>query len=101
MAENPQRNQAEAGSPSHSAFGIALRALVAGKRVVRQSAPVLPPTTGGFRGFVGTMRARAATGVIVPRGASYTGQLPLSEQQKVDKPRPWLDSLGFGAKYSG
>lgn len=101
MTENPTLNQAEAGVPHSSAFGQALRRLVAGGRIVRNDAPVLPQTTGGYRGFVGTFRSRAATGVIVPKGTSYTGQLPLSVQPKVSKPRPWLDAIGFGAKYSG
>lgn len=99
MAENPQRNQAEAGVPHSSAYGTALRALVAGGHVVRNSAPVMPPTTGGFRGFVGLFLGRAARSVIVPKGTSYTGQLPLSQQPKVDKPRPWL--VGIGSRYTG
>lgn len=101
MVENPQMNQAEAGTPHASAYGRGLRALVASGHIVRDSAPVMPPTTGGFRGFFGYVKARAATSVIVPRGTYYTGQLPLSEQPKVDKPRPWADVFGLGAKYSG
>lgn len=100
MTENPTTNQAEAGTPHSSAFGAALRALVGGGRVVRNDAPVLPQTTGGYRGFVGLFRARAANSVIVPKGTSYTGQLPLSEQPKVEKARPWL-SGSIGSRYSG
>lgn len=92
-------NQAGVGAPVRSAFGDGLRRLVAGGHVVRQSAPILPPTTGGFRGFIGLFKSRAARGVIVPKGTSYTGQLPLSQQPKVNKPRPW--DVGTGAKYSG
>lgn len=101
MVENPAMNQAEAGSPHSSAYGRGLRALVGNGKVVRDAAPILPPTTGGFFGFLGYFKARAARGVIVPRGTYYTGQLPLSEQPKVDKARPWSDALAFGAKYSG
>lgn len=101
MLENPGANQAGVTAPRTSAFGQALRRIVAGGRVVRLDAPVLPQTTGGYRGFVGRFRSRAATGVIVPKGASYTGQLPMSQQPKVDKPRPWTDMFGIGAKYSG
>lgn len=100
MVENPQMNQAEAGTPHSSSYGAGLRALVRGGMVVRAAAPVLPPTRGGFLGFVGLARSRAARSVIVPKGTSYTGQLPLSAQPKVDKSRPWLAGV-LGAKYSG
>lgn len=100
MVENPRTNQAEAGVPNRSAYGQQLRAIVSGGKVVRAAAPVLPQTRGGFRGFIGWMRSRAARTVIVPKGASYTGQLPLGQQSKVDKPRPWSDSIPVGAKYT-
>jgi hypothetical protein len=102
MVENPQRNQAEAGVPHASKYGAGLRALVAGGHVVRVGeAPVLPQTTGGFRGFVGYLRAAAARAVIVPKGTSYTGVLPMEQQPRVSKARPWSDSIPIGARYTG
>jgi hypothetical protein len=46
------------------------------------------------------MLAKSAPSVIIPKGTSYTGQLPLTQQPKVPKPRPWVDGV-LGARYTG
>jgi hypothetical protein len=99
MVENPGTNQDGIGRPSASPFGRALRAIMGARNVVRLSPPVMPPVAA-YRGFLGIMLAKSAPSVIVPKGTSYTGQLPLTQQPKVPKPRPWVDGV-LGARYTG
>lgn len=115
---DPVTHQSESGN-GRSAYGTVFRALVArggqdnrayGRvweqgadhpaighdavgNVVREQVPLvrLPFGQRSFTDFVGAFVARPATIRPVIALGGYQGQLPMTEQSKLIKPKPWSD----------
>lgn len=77
---------AEAGAPSVSAYGQALRA--AGARLMPSNTVV--PSREYMRQQVGTVATRAPVPSTVSGTEAYNGVLPNSRLPRINKPRPWL-----------